>query len=125
MEHSTLDGAQARALISCLKRKLGLIQGPPGTGKSYTHEAAEIECKARLGSIQCRSHVGYVEIVVDPWNKQKYVQDHSTLDGAQARALISCLKRKLGLIQGPPGLNAKPGWEAYNAGAMSDMLKSS
>jgi hypothetical protein len=30
----------------------------------------------------------------------KYVQDHSTLDGAQARALISCLKRKLGLIQG-------------------------
>jgi hypothetical protein len=37
------------------------------------HEAAEIECKARLGSIQCRSHVGYVEIVVDPWNIQPWM----------------------------------------------------
>lgn len=34
--NSSLDHSQAKALVSCLQRKLGLIQGPPGTGKSYT-----------------------------------------------------------------------------------------
>ncbi|KAJ5772191.1 hypothetical protein N7520_002720 [Penicillium odoratum] len=34
--HSTLDNAQAQALVSTLQRRIGLIQGPPGTGKSYT-----------------------------------------------------------------------------------------
>ncbi|KAG2420534.1 hypothetical protein HFD88_000146 [Aspergillus terreus] len=33
---STLDDAQASALVHSLQRKIGLIQGPPGTGKSYT-----------------------------------------------------------------------------------------
>ncbi|GES66835.1 P-loop containing nucleoside triphosphate hydrolase protein [Aspergillus terreus] len=33
---STLDDAQASALVHSLRRKIGLIQGPPGTGKSYT-----------------------------------------------------------------------------------------
>ncbi|KAE8354048.1 hypothetical protein BDV28DRAFT_96047 [Aspergillus coremiiformis] len=35
-EQSTLDDAQAQALVHTLQRKIGLIQGPPGTGKSYT-----------------------------------------------------------------------------------------
>ncbi|KAJ5644917.1 hypothetical protein N7507_010928 [Penicillium longicatenatum] len=34
-ENSTLDEAQAAALVHCLQNKIGLIQGPPGTGKSY------------------------------------------------------------------------------------------
>ncbi|CAG8179548.1 unnamed protein product [Penicillium salamii] len=38
-EHSTLDQGQARALINCLSRRLGLVQGPPGTGKSYIGQA--------------------------------------------------------------------------------------
>ncbi|KAL4882526.1 hypothetical protein BJY04DRAFT_217020, partial [Aspergillus karnatakaensis] len=33
---STLDEAQATALVSSLQRSIGLIQGPPGTGKSFT-----------------------------------------------------------------------------------------
>lgn len=32
---SSLDEAQARALVDSLSRSLGLMQGPPGTGKSY------------------------------------------------------------------------------------------
>lgn len=35
-EHSTLDNAQAVALVNSLQRSVGLIQGPPGTGKSFT-----------------------------------------------------------------------------------------
>ncbi|KAF2500633.1 P-loop containing nucleoside triphosphate hydrolase protein [Lophium mytilinum] len=33
---STLDEAQADALVAALSRRLAAIQGPPGTGKSYT-----------------------------------------------------------------------------------------
>ena len=35
-ELSTLDKAQAVAVVNTLQRSIGLIQGPPGTGKSYT-----------------------------------------------------------------------------------------
>ena len=35
MKRSTLDQAQAEALVQALLRNLALIQGPPGTGKSY------------------------------------------------------------------------------------------
>ncbi|KAL3705514.1 hypothetical protein TMatcc_009186, partial [Talaromyces marneffei ATCC 18224] len=35
-QNSSLDDAQASALVETLQRKIGLIQGPPGTGKSYT-----------------------------------------------------------------------------------------
>jgi hypothetical protein len=35
-EKSTLDLGQARAVVSCLAREVGVVQGPPGTGKSYT-----------------------------------------------------------------------------------------
>ncbi|KAJ5587038.1 uncharacterized protein N7459_002803 [Penicillium hispanicum] len=35
-KHSTLDDAQAVALVRTLQRQIGLIQGPPGTGKSFT-----------------------------------------------------------------------------------------
>ncbi|PGH32819.1 hypothetical protein GX50_04359 [[Emmonsia] crescens] len=36
MDGSSLDDAQALALVDSLSRGLALIQGPPGTGKSYT-----------------------------------------------------------------------------------------
>ena len=55
---SSLDEAQARALINALSRGLALIQGPPGTGKSYTGVSllkvllANRE-QARLGPIIC------------------------------------------------------------------------
>ncbi|EYE96762.1 P-loop containing nucleoside triphosphate hydrolase protein [Aspergillus ruber CBS 135680] len=35
-KYSTLDNAQAVAVVNSLQRCIGLIQGPPGTGKSYT-----------------------------------------------------------------------------------------
>ncbi|KAJ5293967.1 hypothetical protein N7508_008788 [Penicillium antarcticum] len=33
----------------------------------------------------------------------EYLEENSSLDGAQSRALVNCLGRQLGLIQGPPG----------------------
>ncbi|KAL9592854.1 MAG: hypothetical protein Q9179_006303 [Wetmoreana sp. 5 TL-2023] len=55
---STLDKAQADALVDALCRSLALVQGPPGTGKSYTGIALmkvllENRNKARLGPIIC------------------------------------------------------------------------
>lgn len=53
---TTLDHAQAEALISALCRSVALIQGPPGTGKSYTGVALmkvllASKAAARLGPI--------------------------------------------------------------------------
>ncbi|KAE8358023.1 hypothetical protein BDV27DRAFT_169851 [Aspergillus caelatus] len=57
---STLDDAQAQALVHTLQRKIGLIQGPPGTGKSYTGVALinvllanKAKVKPQLGPIIC------------------------------------------------------------------------
>ncbi|KAJ9661610.1 hypothetical protein H2201_006466 [Coniosporium apollinis] len=55
---STLDDAQAVALVESLSRSLALIQGPPGTGKSYTGVALvkvllDNKAKANLGPIIC------------------------------------------------------------------------
>ncbi|KGO77908.1 Zinc finger, CCCH-type [Penicillium italicum] len=65
-DHSTLDNAQAHALISCLKRKLGLIQGPPGTGKSYTGVALvkvllanKEAARGKLGPILCVTYTNH------------------------------------------------------------------
>ncbi|KAF5855487.1 hypothetical protein ETB97_009110 [Aspergillus alliaceus] len=59
-EQSTLDDAQAQALVQTLQRKIGLIQGPPGTGKSYTGVALikvllanKVRVKSPLGPIIC------------------------------------------------------------------------
>ncbi|PYH91620.1 P-loop containing nucleoside triphosphate hydrolase protein [Aspergillus ellipticus CBS 707.79] len=59
-EHSTLDDAQAVALVNTLQRSIGLIQGPPGTGKSFTGVALikvllanGDESKADIGPIIC------------------------------------------------------------------------
>ncbi|KAB8256332.1 hypothetical protein BDV32DRAFT_97352 [Aspergillus pseudonomiae] len=59
-EKSTLDNAQAQALVHTLQRKIGLIQGPPGTGKSFTGVALikvllanKPKVKPRLGPIVC------------------------------------------------------------------------
>ncbi|PWY83340.1 P-loop containing nucleoside triphosphate hydrolase protein, partial [Aspergillus heteromorphus CBS 117.55] len=58
--HSTLDNAQAMAMVHTLQRSIGLIQGPPGTGKSFTGVALikvllanGAKEKADLGPIIC------------------------------------------------------------------------
>ncbi|KAJ5760746.1 hypothetical protein N7520_007902 [Penicillium odoratum] len=56
--NSTLDEAQAEALVHCLQHNIGLIQGPPGTGKSYTGAALikvllESKKSVALGPIIC------------------------------------------------------------------------
>jgi hypothetical protein len=55
---TTLDNAQADALISTLCRSVALIQGPPGTGKSYTGVALmkvllANKTAANLGPVIC------------------------------------------------------------------------
>lgn len=55
---TTLDNAQAEALISTLTRSMALIQGPPGTGKSYTGVALmkvlmANKAAAKLGPVIC------------------------------------------------------------------------
>ena len=55
---STLDEAQATALVDALCRSLALVQGPPGTGKSFTGIALikvllKNRDKAHLGPIIC------------------------------------------------------------------------
>jgi hypothetical protein len=55
---TSLDNAQAEALISTLTRSMALIQGPPGTGKSYTGVALmkvlmKNKAAARLGPVIC------------------------------------------------------------------------
>ena len=55
---TSLDNAQAHALIGALSRNLALVQGPPGTGKSYVAVQAVkvlLECRdrAKLGPIIC------------------------------------------------------------------------
>ncbi|CAI7659292.1 unnamed protein product [Penicillium palitans] len=59
-EQSTLDDAQALALVRTLQRRIGLIQGPPGTGKSFTGVALikvllanKAKVKKGLGPIIC------------------------------------------------------------------------
>ncbi|OJJ85103.1 putative NF-X1 finger and helicase domain protein [Aspergillus glaucus CBS 516.65] len=65
-QHSSLDDAQAAALVSCLQRKIGLVQGPPGTGKSYTGVALikvllanKMRGKTRLGPIICVTYTNH------------------------------------------------------------------
>ena len=55
---TSLDNAQAEALISTLTRSMALIQGPPGTGKSYTGVALmkvlmANKVAAKLGPVIC------------------------------------------------------------------------
>ena len=57
-DNSTLDHAQANAVMTSLNRSLALVQGPPGTGKSYTGVALirvllHNKRKASLGPIIC------------------------------------------------------------------------
>ncbi|KAF9886779.1 hypothetical protein FE257_011156 [Aspergillus nanangensis] len=51
-KHSTLDDAQALALVRTLQRKIGLIQGPPGTGKSFTGVALIKVLLANKGKVK-------------------------------------------------------------------------
>lgn len=59
-QNSSLDDAQAVALINTLQRKIGLIQGPPGTGKSFTGVAMirvllanKNKARADIGPLLC------------------------------------------------------------------------
>ncbi|XHG08721.1 hypothetical protein AWENTII_011814 [Aspergillus wentii] len=65
-DNSSLDDAQAEALVTSLQRKVGLIQGPPGTGKSYTGVALikvllanKVHGKAKLGPIICVTYTNH------------------------------------------------------------------
>ncbi|KAF4541309.1 Nf-x1 finger and helicase domain protein [Lasiodiplodia theobromae] len=58
VENSSLDDAQAKAVVDSLTHSFALIQGPPGTGKSYTGVALikallENRKAANLGPIVC------------------------------------------------------------------------
>lgn len=65
-ENSSLDGAQAEALVHSLQHTIGIIQGPPGTGKSYTGVALikallanRVQGKTRLGPIICVTYTNH------------------------------------------------------------------
>lgn len=65
-QNSSLDDAQASALVNTLQRKIGLIQGPPGTGKSYTGVALvkvllanKGDGKKKLGPIICVTYTNH------------------------------------------------------------------
>ncbi|KAL1630615.1 hypothetical protein SLS54_000486 [Diplodia seriata] len=58
VQRSSLDDAQARAVVDSLTQNFALIQGPPGTGKSYTGIALikvllENRAAANLGPMVC------------------------------------------------------------------------
>lgn len=59
-ENSSLDDAQAMALVNALQRRIGLIQGPPGTGKSFTGVALikvllanKLKANVNIGPVIC------------------------------------------------------------------------
>lgn len=65
-QNSSLDDAQAGALVNSLQRKIGLIQGPPGTGKSYTGVALikvllanKQRARTNLGPILCVTYTNH------------------------------------------------------------------
>ena len=65
-DDSSLDNAQAAALVNCLQRQIGLIQGPPGTGKSYTGVAlikvllaSKQRNRTELGPIICVTYTNH------------------------------------------------------------------
>ncbi|GAB1218500.1 hypothetical protein ATERTT37_007756 [Aspergillus terreus] len=65
-ENSSLDGAQAEALVHSLQHTIGIIQGSPGTGKSYTGVALikallanRVQGKTRLGPIICVTYTNH------------------------------------------------------------------
>ncbi|GFG25720.1 NFX1-type zinc finger-containing protein 1 [Aspergillus udagawae] len=64
--NSTLDRAQATALVHSLQHRIGLIQGPPGTGKSYTGVALirvllanKKQGKTNLGPVLCVTYTNH------------------------------------------------------------------
>jgi hypothetical protein len=64
--NSTLDRAQATALVHSLQHRIGLIQGPPGTGKSYTGVtlirvllANKKQGKTNLGPVLCVTYTNH------------------------------------------------------------------
>ncbi|KAL1954732.1 hypothetical protein VTO42DRAFT_785 [Malbranchea cinnamomea] len=81
--HSTLDDAQANALVQVLQRRIGLIQGPPGTGKSYTGVALikvllanKSKIKGGLGPIVCVCYTNHAldQLLEDLWKSRVTAQ---------------------------------------------------
>lgn len=76
-ENSTLDNAQAVAVVNTLQRKIGLIQGPPGTGKSFTGAALikvvlDNKIRADIGPIICVCYTNHAldQLLEDLLEKQ-------------------------------------------------------
>ncbi|KAI9691183.1 MAG: hypothetical protein M1822_008803 [Bathelium mastoideum] len=106
-DHSSLDDAQATALVDALTRSLALIQGPPGTGKSYTGVAIikvllDNRAKAKLGPVICVCYTNHaldqllnqliesgVENVVRIGSQSK----SSVLDSVNLRAIAEKMSR--------------------------------
>jgi DNA polymerase III delta prime subunit len=97
--NSTLDRAQARALVNSLQHRIGLIQGPPGTGKSYTGVALirvllanKKQGKTNLGPVLCVTYTNHaldqlLEALIDKGVTSQIVRIGSQSKSDQLRSL--------------------------------------
>ncbi|PKX98448.1 putative NF-X1 finger and helicase domain protein [Aspergillus novofumigatus IBT 16806] len=97
--NSTLDGAQARALVNSLQHRIGLIQGPPGTGKSYTGVALirvllanKKQGKTNLGPVLCVTYTNHaldqlLEALIDKGVTSQIIRIGSQSKSDQLRSL--------------------------------------
>ncbi|KAF4244417.1 hypothetical protein CNMCM6805_008669 [Aspergillus fumigatiaffinis] len=97
--NSTLDRAQARALVNSLQHRIGLIQGPPGTGKSYTGVALirvllanKKQGKTNLGPVLCVTYTNHaldqlLEALIDKGVTSQIVRIGSQSKSDQLRPL--------------------------------------
>ena len=94
-DRSSLDDAQAAALVDALSRGLALIQGPPGTGKSYTGVSIikvllDNRKKATIGPIIC---VCYTNHALDQLLEQLVHSDIKNIIRIGSRSKSSMLGR--------------------------------
>ncbi|KAH2935861.1 hypothetical protein KXW15_004338 [Aspergillus fumigatus] len=97
--NSTLDWAQARALVNSLQHRIGLIQGPPGTGKSYTGVALiqvllanKKQGKTNLGPMLCVTYTNHaldqlLEALIDKGVTSQIIRIGSQSKSDKLRAL--------------------------------------
>lgn len=92
-KHSTLDKAQATALVRSLQRRIGLIQGPPGTGKSFTGVALikvllanKSKVKKGLGPIICVCYTNHALDQLLEDLQEKKITDQIIRIGSQSKS---------------------------------------
>ncbi|KAG2025031.1 hypothetical protein GB937_003258 [Aspergillus fischeri] len=97
--NSTLDRAQARALVNSLQHRIGLIQGPPGMGKSYTGVALirvllanKKQGKTNLGPVLCVTYTNHaldqlLEALIDKGVTSQIIRIGSQSKSDQLRSL--------------------------------------